>query len=88
MELALAIVSNFSIHLALAIIAIAIAIAATRTNRRWAEAMQVKDLQEHKRKQYELETERSVKLQTLTRHPDAHPGPKLEHRTSDRGQEE
>ena len=83
MELALAIVQSFNPWLAIALIGVGAGIALTKINRRWAETSDRHNLREHERKQYELETERQVKLDPLRR-PEDFKGPKLEHRTTER----
>ena len=83
MELALAIVQNFNPWFAVALIGIGAAIAISRVNKRWADASDLNAEREHTRKMFELETERSVKLDPL-RKPESFNGPKLEHRTSER----
>lgn len=80
MELALAIVRDFNGWLALAIVALASGIGAAIVNRRWANVADAKDLRESNRKQYELETERAVKLSIP---PKPYDGPQLEHRVTD-----
>ena len=86
MELALAIVQNFNPWLAICVIGICAGIAITKVNRRWADTNDRYALREHERKQYELETERTVKLQRLSEHPAS--GEKLvEHRSSDKRRE-
>lgn len=84
MQLALAIVTQFSIHLALTIVGVAIAIAVSRSIRRWAEVEAKSSRYDHERKRFELETERAVKLNLP---PVPHNGPQIEHRTTDRNED-
>lgn len=83
-DIILAIVREFNVWLAIALIGLGIAIATARVNKFWARRADDADIRRHEERMYELSTERSVKLDRLSSHPDEHKGPKIEHRISDR----